>query len=118
MPHASHGLFGCGAMMSAMSTLAKLSKKCDHVMRASAAGARPQDDKTARRRYEFHGFRSVWSYLHIYIDSPTETRGAIAASIPGLSVCQAFAHYVGDRPEMIRQRFSRVHECRLYRQDL
>ena len=50
MPHASHGLFGCGAMMSAMSTLAKLPKKCDHAMRASAAGARPQDDETARRR--------------------------------------------------------------------
>ena len=77
-----------------------------------------RDDEPACRWYEARGFRRIYSYLHVYIDGSTEMSGAVKSEVPGLLPCHAFAHYVGTDRDAIRQRFKRVHECRLYRRSV
>lgn len=74
-----------------------------------------RDDEGTCRWYESQGFRSVTSYLHVYLEGTAETKESIASNIPKLVVVHAFAHYLGDEPEAVRQRFQRVHTCQLYR---
>lgn len=73
-----------------------------------------RDDPWVQRWYESHGFRAIDSYLHVFVDGAGELKGAIRSEIPGLRPVQVFAHYVGEDPEAIRSRFTRVHQCVLY----
>lgn len=74
-----------------------------------------RDDEEACRWYESCGFRSITSYLHVYLEGAAETKNTISSNIPKLIVCHAFAHYVGDDTEMIRRQFRRVYKCQMYR---
>jgi hypothetical protein len=53
------------------------------------------------------------SYLHVYLE-----RDDLRAFDGELRLVKALAHYTGDRPEEIRQRFSRVHDDVLYEKRL
>ena len=72
-----------------------------------------RDDAPTQRWYERRGFVQVDSYLHVYLE-----RNDLRAFDGELRLVKAFAHYTGDRPEEIRQRFSRVHDDVLYEKRL
>jgi len=72
-----------------------------------------RDDAPTQRWYERHGFVQIDSYLHVYLE-----RDDLRAFDGELRLVKAFAHYTGDRPEEIRQRFSRVHDDVLYEKRL
>ena len=72
-----------------------------------------RDDAWVQRWYESQGFVHVLSYLHVYVHGRNETDGVISSEL-GLKPIKVFAHYTGDRPEEIRARFERVHDCVLY----
>jgi len=73
-----------------------------------------RDDPWVQAWYRSLGFETVDSYLHVFIEGRDELRDAIRAEIPGLRPVQAFAHYLGEDPEMVRRKFRRVHQCVLY----
>ncbi len=54
------------------------------------------------------------SYLHVYVDLNEGLRDRFPVGEDGLRPVKLFAHYVGDDPEAIRQRFARVHDGVLY----
>ena len=68
-----------------------------------------RDDAPTQRWYERHGFVQIDSYLHVYLE-----RDDLRAFDDELRLVKAFAHYTGDRPDEIRERFSRVHDDVLY----
>jgi ribosomal protein S18 acetylase RimI-like enzyme len=72
-----------------------------------------RDDAATQRWYERHGFVRVDSYLHVYLE-----RDDLRAFDSELRLVKAFAHYTGDRPEEIRDRYSRVHDDVLYEKRL
>jgi len=72
-----------------------------------------RDDAWVQRWYESHGFVKIRSYLHVYVHGKSETTGVVSAELD-LKPQLVFAHYTGDRPDEIRARFERVHDCVCY----
>lgn len=72
-----------------------------------------RDDAPTQRWYERHGFVQIDSYLHVYLE-----RDDLRAFDDELRLVKAFAHYTGDRPDEIRERFARVHDDVLYEKRL
>lgn len=72
-----------------------------------------RDDAHVHAWYESLGFVRVSSYLHVYLDRDEGLR-ELDVEGSGLKLVKAFAHYTGDRPAEIRQRFRRVHDCVLF----
>lgn len=72
-----------------------------------------RDDEWVQAWYEANGFEHVYSYLHVYVHGREELEGAVSVE-HGLRPVKLFAHYTGDRPDDIRARFERVHDCVLY----
>ena len=72
-----------------------------------------RDDASTQRWYEQHGFRQVYSYLHVYLE-----RDDLRAHDGELKLVKAFAHYTGDRREEMRARYARVHDDVLYEKQL
>jgi hypothetical protein len=59
------------------------------------------------------GFTQIDSYLHVYLE-----RDDLRAFDGELRLVKAFAHYTGDEPAKIRQRYLRVHNDVLYEKRL
>ena len=72
-----------------------------------------RDDAHVQRWYECHGFTLVDGYLHVYLE-----RDDLRQFDGELRLVKAFAHYTGDRPDEIRQRYGRVHDDVLYEKRL
>jgi ribosomal protein S18 acetylase RimI-like enzyme len=72
-----------------------------------------RDDAWVQRWYESHGFEQIRSYLHVYMHGRSEITGVVSAELE-LKPVRIFAHYTGDRPDEIRARFERVHDCICY----
>jgi ribosomal protein S18 acetylase RimI-like enzyme len=77
-----------------------------------------RDDEGACLWYEGHGFNLAHRYLHVYASDTAEATALIGEGQTGVTPVSVFAHYDGDRPDLVRNRFTRVHECRLYRRDV
>ena len=77
-----------------------------------------RDDKWVNNWYEKNGFEKVDSYLQVFIDGGDELNGVLNCEIPKLYPVQAYAHYVGDDKEIIREKFKRVHDCYCYEKKL
>ena len=73
-----------------------------------------RDDAWVQRWYESHGFVQISSYLHVYLHGRGEIDGVVSSELPALKPVKVFAHYLGDRPDEIRARFERVHDCVCY----
>jgi ribosomal protein S18 acetylase RimI-like enzyme len=73
-----------------------------------------RDDVAANAWYEARGFELIDSYLHVYVELHEGLRDAFPTTDDGLRPVKVFAHYVGDQPDKMRQRFSRVHNDLLY----
>ncbi|RFB18846.1 N-acetyltransferase [Bacillus sp. HNG] len=73
-----------------------------------------RNDKWVQNWYEKFGFRRVDSYLHVYLEGNEE----LQSNIPDLIPMHTFAHYVGKNHQMIKGKFSRVHECVCYEKTL
>ena len=73
-----------------------------------------RDDRGTQVWYESRGFERVSSYLHVYVDLNEGLRDRFPVGEDGLRPVKLFAHYVGDDPEAIRQRYARVHDGVLY----
>ena len=72
-----------------------------------------RDDAHVHAWYESLGFVPGESYLHVYLDRDEGFR-ELDVEGRGLKLVKAFAHYTGDNPDEIRQRFRRVHDCVLF----
>ena len=72
-----------------------------------------RDDAQVQRWYENHGFAQIDGYLHVYLE-----RDDLRQFDGELRLVKAFAHYTGDRPDEIRQRYARVHDDVLYEKQL
>ena len=72
-----------------------------------------RDDARVQRWYESHGFALIDGYLHVYLE-----RDDLRQFDGELRLVKAFAHYTGDEPEKIKQRYSRVHDDVLYEKRL
>jgi GNAT superfamily N-acetyltransferase len=72
-----------------------------------------RDDPWVQKWYESHGFEQIRSYLHVYMHGRSEITGVVSAELE-LKPVKIFAHYTGDRPDEIRARFERVHDCVCY----
>jgi ribosomal protein S18 acetylase RimI-like enzyme len=72
-----------------------------------------RDDAHVQRWYQSHGFTQIDSYLHVYLE-----RDDLRAFDGELRLVKAFAHYTGDDPDAIRQRYARVHDDVLYEKRL
>ncbi|WP_330949444.1 GNAT family N-acetyltransferase [Virgibacillus sp. MG-45] len=70
-----------------------------------------RDDQWVNDWYIQNSFSKVASYLHVFIDGDEEFNGALKPEVSNLYPVSAFAHYVGEEKEKIRNRFNRVHEC-------
>ncbi len=73
-----------------------------------------RDDPPAREWYLSRGFRPIHSYWHVYMEGGEEMNGIVRCSVPALLPVSAFAHYIGDQAQTIKNRFKRMHECCLY----
>lgn len=69
-----------------------------------------RDDLGTRAWYESMGFEPVSSYLHVYVELHEGLREQFPITKEGIRPVKVFAHYIGDDPEAIRQRFARVHD--------
>jgi ribosomal protein S18 acetylase RimI-like enzyme len=72
-----------------------------------------RDDADVQAWYRARGFELVDSYLHVYVELDEGLRDLFPIT-EGLRPVRLFAHYVGDEPDAIKQRFSRVHDCVLF----
>ena len=75
-----------------------------------------RDDAHVQRWYETHGFALIDGYLHVYLER--DDLRAFDGELGELRLVKAFAHYTGDRPDEIRQRYGRVHDDVLYEKQL
>ncbi len=73
-----------------------------------------RDDPWVQAWYESQGFVQIRSYLHVYVHGRAEVDGVLTSELPDLKPILTFAHYQGDRPDEIRRRFERVHDCVCY----
>ncbi|NLY85415.1 MAG: GNAT family N-acetyltransferase [Tissierellia bacterium] len=72
-----------------------------------------RDDKWVNDWYLSRGFRLKEEYLHVYGDRK-ECNEIASPKIKDLSICNFFAHYLGENKDEIKNKFKRVHECRMY----
>ncbi len=72
-----------------------------------------RDDAPVHAWYESLGFARVTSYLHVYIERDEGLR-ELDGEGGDLKLVKALAHYTGDNPDEIRQRYRRVHDCVLF----
>jgi ribosomal protein S18 acetylase RimI-like enzyme len=72
-----------------------------------------RDDAHVQHWYESHGFVLIDGYLHVYLE-----RDDLRQFDGELRLVKAFAHYTGDRPDEIRERYARVHDDVLYEKQL
>jgi ribosomal protein S18 acetylase RimI-like enzyme len=72
-----------------------------------------RDDAHVQRWYESHDFVLIDAYLHVYLE-----RDDLRQFDGELRLVKAFAHYTGDRPDEIRQQYTRVHDDVLYEKQL
>ena len=72
-----------------------------------------RDDVPTQRWYERQGFARIDSYLHVYLE-----RDDLRAFDGELRLVKAFAHYTGDQPDTVRERYARVHDDVLYEKRL
>ena len=72
-----------------------------------------RDDTHVQRWYEYHGFKQIDSYLHVYLE-----RNDLRAFDGELRLVKAFAHYTGTERERIRRLYERVHDDVLYEKRL
>jgi GNAT superfamily N-acetyltransferase len=72
-----------------------------------------RDDPWVQQWYGSHGFEQIRSYLHVYMHGRSEITDVVSAELE-LKPVRIFAHYTGDRPDEIRARFERVHDCVCY----
>jgi len=77
-----------------------------------------RDDEWVNKWYVNAGFEKVESYLHVYIDGGAELKGVLKSEVSKLYPVYAFAHYIGENREEVKQQFKRVHECVCYEKDL
>ncbi|MDZ5472400.1 N-acetyltransferase [Bacillus sp. 31A1R] len=77
-----------------------------------------RDDEWVNKWYENNQFEKVESYVHVFIDDGEELKGVLKTEIPKLYPVQAFAHYVGDDKDGMKQKFKRVHECFCFEKQL
>ncbi|MFJ7405555.1 MULTISPECIES: GNAT family N-acetyltransferase [unclassified Lysinibacillus] len=70
-----------------------------------------RDDEWVNDWYINNKFSIVDSYLQVFIEGENEMKQTLKSEIPELYPVQAFAHYVGKEKEMIKNRYTRVHEC-------
>ncbi|WP_078596464.1 GNAT family N-acetyltransferase [Evansella clarkii] len=77
-----------------------------------------RDDEWVNNWYEKNGFKNIKSYLHVFIDGRPEVDGSIATEMDDIHIVQAFAHYVGDEKEKVKNSYKRVHECICYDKQL
>jgi ribosomal protein S18 acetylase RimI-like enzyme len=75
-----------------------------------------RDDAHVQRWYENNGFTLIDGYLHVYLER--DDLRALDGQVGELRLVKAFAHYTGDRPDEIRQRYGRVHDDVLYEKQL
>ena len=75
-----------------------------------------RDDAHVQRWYEAHEFTLIDGYLHVYLER--DDLRALDGQVGELRLIKAFAHYSGDRPDEIRQRYRRVHDDVLYEKQL
>ena len=75
-----------------------------------------RDDAHVQRWYESHGFALIDGYLHVYLER--DDLRALDGLVGELRLVRAFAHYTGDRPDEVRQRYARVHDDVLYEKRL
>lgn len=73
-----------------------------------------RDDPGTQAWYEAMGFELVDSYLHVYLELHEGLRDAFPPTDDGIRPVKVFAHYLGDQPDEMRRRFSRVHDDVLY----
>ncbi|WP_413381887.1 GNAT family N-acetyltransferase [Alkalihalobacillus sp. 1P02AB] len=73
-----------------------------------------RDDDWVNDWYSKQGFTNVHSYLHVYMETGDEIKKAVEGKFPDFHPIQAFAHYVGDKKEVMKEQFKRVHECNCY----
>lgn len=76
-----------------------------------------RDDKWVNNWYETNSFEKVDSYLQVFIEGE-ELNGVLTCEIPKLYPVQAFAHYLGDKKEIIKEKYKRVHDCYCYEKKL
>ncbi|SFG44613.1 GNAT family N-acetyltransferase [Sporolactobacillus nakayamae] len=76
-----------------------------------------RDDEWVNRWYQKNGFHQVNHYLHVIMEN-NELNGIIESSLKKLRPISCFAHYTGEEENTIKNKFSRVHECRCYRKDI
>ena len=72
-----------------------------------------RDDQHVQGWYESRGFTRVYSYLHVYVEHSEGLRDLFPIA-DGIRPVKLFAHYTGDRPDDVKRRFARVHDCVLY----
>lgn len=72
-----------------------------------------RDDLWVNEWYVKRGFKRIDAYLQVYIQGG-ELQGVITSQSSELYPVTAFAHYVGEDRNKIKQQFSRVHETNLY----
>lgn len=90
-----------------------LLKKAENIAKSKGLNrfeAWTRDDEWVNEWYINSGFKSVDSYLQVFIESD-EIKGAMNSDLPNLHPIQAFAHYMGDNKEVIKKQFKRTHEC-------
>ncbi|KGA98401.1 GNAT family acetyltransferase [Alkalihalobacillus alcalophilus ATCC 27647 = CGMCC 1.3604] len=73
-----------------------------------------RDDDWVNDWYNKQGFANVHSYLHVYLETSDEIKRTLVGKFPDLHPIQAFAHFVGDKKEFMKEQFQRVHECICY----
>lgn len=68
--------------------------------------------------YEAQGFRSIYHYLHVYLNGVGDHKGVVESQVPRLVPVYTFAHYGGPDREAVKRRFERVYECHLFRRTI
>lgn len=72
-----------------------------------------RDDPAAVSWYRARGFDLGDSYLHVYL-SAADADGFGKQIADGLRIQAAFAHYVGEEADAMREAFDRVHDCQQF----
>jgi len=71
-----------------------------------------RDDQFVLNWYKHSSFIKRESYYHVYAEAD-ECTAFGKTEIPKLYTCNVYGQYTGDDVEMIKSKFSRVHECSL-----
>lgn len=71
-----------------------------------------RDDKFVLDWYKHNGFEKKESYYHVFAEAD-ECNVFGKTDIPNLHTCSVYGQYTGDDVNLIKSKFSRVHECSL-----